>query len=340
MLPVLLMFLSSTGKVTAASFILADSSFESSGCIELHGCMQRFVGVVCSTIAHLTSHHLALHTLAQSPATCLCCLQIQYVTVPMSNERSGYSLKPNMYAFNEDQVATDFYDNRCSSSSKTQPATPAAAAAHRRRALLRQQHSQWLQLAAAQSSSAAGNSSTHAAGHSVQPPPGEQLQQQHNWQRVAQPVLGAARQLAAAASQHWQQLQQHMAAAGSQLQSAARHMRLLQPPVTQQQPRADIRDAFDVSSSGSSQQRQSRQLMDAAAAAAAAQGSASLRGVALQRLALQQIGTPPEWQCESLQVGQSEMPIPALKVELFGHMAGVLQQSYEVFREVRERLKL
>ncbi|WIA38847.1 hypothetical protein OEZ86_002124 [Tetradesmus obliquus] len=59
-----------------------------------------------------------------------------------------------------------------------------------------------------------------------------------------------------------------------------------------------------------------------------------------QRLALQQIGTPPEWQCESLQVGQSEMPIPALKVELFGHMAGVLQQSYEVFREVRERLKL
>uniref|UniRef100_A0A383VCU0 Uncharacterized protein n=1 Tax=Tetradesmus obliquus TaxID=3088 RepID=A0A383VCU0_TETOB len=266
--------------------------------------------------------------------------QIQYVTVPMSNERSGYSLKPNMYAFNEDQVATDFYDNRCSSSSKKQPATPAAAAAHRRRALLRQQHSQWLQLAAAQSSSAAGNSSTHAAGHSVQPPPGEQLQQQHSWQRVAQPVLGAARQLAAAASQHWQQLQQHMAAAGSQLQSAARHMRLLQPPVTQQQPRADIRDAFDVSSSGSSQQRQSRQLMDAAAAAAAAQGSASLRGVALQRLALQQIGTPPEWQCESLQVGQSEMPIPALKVELFGHMAGVLQQSYEVFREVRERLKL
>jgi hypothetical protein len=243
-----------------------------------------------------------------------------------------------MYAFNEDQVATDFYEKRCSAS-KLQPAT---AARHRQRALLLQQP-QLLRLTAASSKGITGNSSTHGAlQHGQQP-----LPEQHelSWQpqvlqHVAQPLLAAVRpvlratqQLEAVAGQRWQQLQQRVAAAAGDLRSAARRRRL-------QQSHPDQGDMPKVTSIGSSSSRKhSRQLRDASSAAAV-QGLASLHGVQLQRLALQQIGTPPEWQCESLQMGQSEMPIPAMKAELFTHMYGVLQQSYEVFREVRERLKV
>jgi hypothetical protein len=225
-----------------------------------------------------------------------------------------------MYAFNEDQVATDFYEKRCSAN-KPQTAKPATAA-HRRRLLLRQPQQQLLQLTAAPSMVDAS-------------------QQAHSWQlqvllqQLAQRVLRVAQQLEAAAEQGWQQLQQRVAAAvGGKQQSAAWRWKLLQSTVAQQREAAA---AFEIETTGSSSSNSSRRQLQAAAAVS---GSAALKGVQLQRLALQAIGTPPEWQCESLQVGQSEMPIPAMKVELFSHMHGVLQQSYEVFREVRERLNV
>jgi hypothetical protein len=263
----------------------------------------------------------------------------------MSNERSGYSLKPNMYAFNEDQVATDFYDKRCRAA-QPQPMAPAAAK-HRRRALLRQAQQGWWRLSSAASSR--GNHTMHAAGQQLD----RQLQQQeHSWQqlsRLAQPglaavraLLGAGQQLKAAARLPWRQLQQRAASAGAQLQPAAHPMPLAQAP-GMQQPVAAAVDLEYVSGRdgavGVHSEHRSRSL-SAADVAADAQGTAPLRGVQLQRLALQQIGTPPEWRCESLQMGQSEMPIPAMKVELFSHMHDVLQHSYEVFRELRERLQL
>jgi hypothetical protein len=260
----------------------------------------------------------------------------------MSNERSGYSLKPNMYAFNEDQVATDFYDKKCSAG-QPQPAAPAATG-HRRRALLRQAQHGWRQLSSA--SNSRGNHTGPAADQHV-------LQQEHSWQqlkRLAQPglaalralLLGVGRQLEPVARQRWRQLQQRAASAGAQLQPAAHPMQLLQP-LGMQQPVAAAGDSAYVSGRNSLVGVHSghhNRVLFAADVATDAQGSAPLRGVQLQRLALQQIGTPPEWRCESLQMGQSEMPVPAMKVELFSHMHGVLQQSYEVFRELRERLQL
>jgi hypothetical protein len=288
-----------------------------------------------------------LSLMLRTPFCCYCCLQVQFVTVPMSNERSGYSLKPNMYAFNENQVATDFYDKRCRAA-HPQPTAPAAAQ-HRRRALLRQAQQGWWRLSSA--SSSRGNHTAHAVGQHVQLD--RQLQQQErSWQqllRVAQPglaavraLLGAGQQLKAAARLTWRQLQQRAASAGAQLQPAA-HPMLLPQAQGMQQPVAAAVDSVFVSGRdgavGVHSEHQSRSL-SAADVAADAQGTGLLRGVQLQRLALQQIGTPPEWRCESLQMGRSEMPIPAMKVELFSHMHGVLQHSYEVFRELRERLQL
>ncbi|KAF6257991.1 mannosyltransferase putative-domain-containing protein [Scenedesmus sp. NREL 46B-D3] len=286
--------------------------------------------------------------------------QVQYVTVPMSNERSGHSLKPNMYAFNEDQVATDFYERRCGAR-KPQPAAPAAAG-HRRRSLLLQ--SQQGRLRRAQASSSSFNSSAPVAGQHAQAWLQQEQQQEHGWQlqvmqRLAQPLLvavrpmlGAGQQLESAAGRRWRTLQQRAAAVRGLPDPAARDKKLL-PSASLRQPEAAVVDVADTdgssrsggssSSLGLTHRQHSRQQLAGVVeggGGAAARRLASLQGVQLQRLALQQIGTPPEWQCASLQVGQSEMPIPAMKVEVFSHMHGVLQQSYEVFREVRERLKL
>jgi hypothetical protein len=42
------------------------------------------------------------------------CLQIAWVSVPLSTEQAGHSLKPHMYAFNDNQVDTSFYEQHCS----------------------------------------------------------------------------------------------------------------------------------------------------------------------------------------------------------------------------------
>jgi hypothetical protein len=265
----------------------------------------------------------------------------------MSNERSGYALKPNMYAFNEDQIATDFYDKKCSAG-HPQPVAPAAAG-HRRRALLRQAQQGWWRLLSAPIG--INNHTMQAAGQHAHVD--KQLQQQeHSWQqlqRLAQPglaavrsLLGVGQQLEMAVRQRWRQLQQRIASVGEPLQPAARPMELLQPPGVQQleAAAADMVYAGGSNSSVKVHSVHHSRHLSAADTAVVDQRSTPLRGVQLQRLALQQIGTPPEWRCESLQMGQSEMPIPAMKVELFSHMHGVLQQSYEVFRELRERLKL
>eukprot|EP00882_Tetradesmus_deserticola_P019792 GHRQ01021331.1.p1 GENE.GHRQ01021331.1~~GHRQ01021331.1.p1 ORF type:complete len:527 (+),score=195.23 GHRQ01021331.1:138-1583(+) len=283
--------------------------------------------------------------------------QVQYVSVPLSNARSGYSLKPNMFAFDDDQVATDFYDKICSKS-KPQPGAPAAAGRRRRSLLLRPHQGRLRGLDATGSSL---NSSSHTAGQAW---PDQAQQLEHTWrlkvvQPLAQPLLavvrpvpGAVQQLGSAAEQLRQKLQRYVGAVTGQQQPAAHREKLQQSASLLHAETAVVGDAGMAgssrgSSSGTSaagSRQHSRQLADvvagAGAGSAAAHGVANLRGAQLQRLALQQIGTPPEWQCESLQVGQSEMPVPAMRVELFSHMHGVLQQSYEAFREVRERLKL
>lgn len=43
-------------------------------------------------------------------------LQVQYVSVPLSSDQAGHSLKPNMFAFNEDQVTTSYYEQHCQAS--------------------------------------------------------------------------------------------------------------------------------------------------------------------------------------------------------------------------------
>lgn len=65
-------------------------------------------------------------------AACVC-LQVQWVSVPLSNEQAGHSLKPNMYAWNADQIDTSFYQQHCSSgrngSSRASPQMSAWVAA-------------------------------------------------------------------------------------------------------------------------------------------------------------------------------------------------------------------
>jgi hypothetical protein len=49
---------------------------------------------------------------------------------------------------------------------------------------------------------------------------------------------------------------------------------------------------------------------------------------------------PPERSCDQLPVGEDVVPIPVMPVEAFSHMQGVLQQSYQAFEHVRQQLHL
>lgn len=161
------------------------------------------------------------------------------MSVPLSSEQAGYSLKPNMFAFNDDQISSDFYDKQC------RALNPAAAAA---------------------ATSPAAPATTILI--TAVPSPGRR--------RLQRPI---------------------------------RHRR------RQRQSSADSGDSYEVSRSG-------------------------LTRTSLQRMIADSVGLPLEWGCDKLTVADKEMPIPVMPVQLFGHMLGVLQYSYEAFREVREKVKV
>lgn len=152
----------------------------------------------------------------------LAAMQIQYMSVPISPEQAGNSLKPNMFAFDEHQINTTFYEQHCKVFN--QKTTPATQVPDTRHLLQRWQH--------------------------------EALQRGH-------------RSLMADASQ-----------------------------------------------------------------------SAALSWRRAQQLMISAIGLPPEWDCDKLTVGDSEMPMGVMPVQLFRHKFKVLQYSYKAFKEVRERLKV
>lgn len=63
---------------------------------------------------------VCLHTLLSHPCMiCVCSachtiVQVEWVSVPLSNEQAGHSLKPHMFAWNDNQIDTHYYEQHCS----------------------------------------------------------------------------------------------------------------------------------------------------------------------------------------------------------------------------------
>lgn len=301
-----------------------------------------------------------------------CCLivQVDYVSVPLSSDQAGHSFKPHMYAFDAHQVAPEYWEKRCNKTPST--AAPKAATTHR--LLLLQQSNQQpaLRLRAggpAHATPATAAATTAGAGHMVLAPRlgGEQLEglaaafagidlsewdggtNGNNSSSSPQDAGGAApsdHMLQLHQVHQQQQQQQHrlwLQLPPPLLATLVQKVHVLTQRLTQavglQQPEAAAAVTPEHDSvAEASRAATGRQL--AAAAAGQTESIASMRGVQLQRLVLQQFGVPPEWHCDSLRLGDAEVPIPIIRVEHFDHMQDVLKQSYQAFTEVRQKLKV